>query len=88
MPQVGPHSGEALEDAAGDGLVTAPMHGQLLEVLVSKGDDVVKGQRLAILEAMKMQHEILAEIDGKVSDIHVEPNTQIALDTLILEISS
>lgn len=81
-------AGEALEDTAGDGLVTAPMHGQLLELLVNVGDDVVKGQRLAILEAMKMQHEILAEIDGKISDIHVEPNTQIALDALILEISS
>ena len=81
-------AGEALDDAAGDGMVTAPMHGQLLEILVNADDDVTKGQRLAILEAMKMQHEILAEVDGKVTDIHVEANTQIALDTLIMEIES
>ena len=81
-------AGEALDDAAGDGMVTAPMHGQLLAVLVSKGDEVTKGQRLAVLEAMKMQHEILAEVDGTVKDVHVEANNQVALDTLIMEIES
>jgi geranyl-CoA carboxylase alpha subunit len=81
-------AGEALDDAAGDGMVTAPMHGQLLAVLVSKGDEVTKGQRLAVLEAMKMQHEILAEADGTVKDVHVEANNQVALDTLIMEIES
>ena len=37
--------------------VTAPMHGMLVEVLVNEGDRVNKGDKLAILEAMKMQHE-------------------------------
>lgn len=39
-----------------------------------------------MLEAMKMQHEIIAEVSGRVIAIHATPNTQIALDTIILEI--
>lgn len=74
------------EDAAGGGAVTAPMHGALLEICVSKGDVVTVGQKLAVLEAMKMQHEILAEVDGTVTDIHVEAGVQVAADTLMIEI--
>ena len=79
---------EAGEQAGGDGRVTAPMHGQLLEVLVVEGDTVHKGDKLAVLEAMKMQHEILAETDGVVSRIAVAPGTQVAADTLLLEIEA
>lgn len=74
------------EDMAGAGAVIAPMHGALLEIFVRRGDAVIKGTRLAILEAMKMQHEILAEIDGTVTAIHVEAGTQIAADTVMIEI--
>ena len=73
-------------DAAGAGAVIAPMHGALLEVFVKEGDTVTKGARLAILEAMKMQHEILAEVDGTVTAINVTAGTQIAADTLMIEI--
>ena len=48
----------AVDEAAGGGRVIAPMHGLLLEVLVQPGDQVVKGQNLAVLEAMKMHYEI------------------------------
>ncbi|WP_371397040.1 acetyl-CoA carboxylase biotin carboxylase subunit [Fretibacter rubidus] len=76
----------SLEDAGGGGTVRAPMHGQLLEVFVKMGDTVKTGQRLAILEAMKMQHEILAEIDGEVVEIAAKAGSQIAADDLIMEI--
>ena len=76
------------EDAAGKGAVIAPMHGALLEVFVKTGDTVTKGQRLAVLEAMKMQHEILAEIDGEVTAIHVEAGSQVAAETVIIEIDA
>jgi geranyl-CoA carboxylase alpha subunit len=69
-----------------DGIVCAPMHGQLLEVLVAIGDRVVKGDKLAVLEAMKMQHEILAEATGTVISVVAEAGTQIAADARILEI--
>ena len=78
----------ATADAAGDGAVKAPMHGQLLEILVDEGDEVTAGQRIAVLEAMKMQHEILAEISGKIAGIHAEAGTQVAMDSLLLEIDS
>lgn len=76
----------AMEDAAGGGTVTAPMHGLLLEILVKEGAGVSKGDKLAVLEAMKMQHEILAEIDGTVEMIAASPGKQIAADDLIMEI--
>ena len=73
-------------DAGGGGTVRAPMHGQLLDILVSKGSAVSKGDKIAVLEAMKMRHEILAEIDGKVINIAAKAGTQIAADDLIMEI--
>ncbi|HEY5644472.1 MAG TPA: biotin carboxylase N-terminal domain-containing protein [Pseudomonadales bacterium] len=74
------------EDAGGDGVVLAPMHGQLLEVLVAEGDRVRRGDKLAVLEAMKMQHEILANVDGTVTAVLASAGTQIAADERILEI--
>ncbi|WP_306253930.1 acetyl-CoA carboxylase biotin carboxylase subunit [Parvularcula sp. IMCC14364] len=74
-------------DTAGAGSVTAPMHGMLLEVFVSQGDKVKKGDRLAVVEAMKMQHELLAEVDGEVADIHFEAGVQVAADSLLMEIT-
>ncbi len=74
------------EDTAGAGAVLAPMHGSLLEVFIKKGQVVTKGTRLAILEAMKMQHEILAEVDGTIMDVHVKAGTQIAADMLMIDI--
>ncbi|MEP3891881.1 MAG: acetyl-CoA carboxylase biotin carboxylase subunit [Hellea sp.] len=76
----------SLADAAGVGAVLAPMHGSLLELFVEVGDTVVKGQRLAVLEAMKMQHEILAEIDGIVAEVHVAAGTQVAADAVMIKI--
>ena len=75
------------EDTGGAGTVTAPMHGHLLSVDVAPGDRVSRGSRIAVLEAMKMQHEIVAELDGTVSTIHTEVGAQIAAGSLILEIS-
>ena len=62
------------------------MHGQLLELLVTEGESVKTGQKIAVLEAMKMQHDILAEIDGVVSDIQGTAGTQIAQGSVILQI--
>ncbi|MFZ8974910.1 MAG: biotin/lipoyl-containing protein [Pseudomonadales bacterium] len=64
----------------------APMHGQMLEVLVRVGDVVQVGEKLAILEAMKMQHEIVANVAGSVTEVLVKPGQQLAADTLILVI--
>ncbi len=75
-----------LEEAGGGGRIVAPMHGLLLEVFVKVGDVVEKGTRLAVLEAMKMQHQILAEVNGSITGIHVAAGTQVAADDLLIEI--
>ena len=73
--------------AGGAGAVCAPMHGQLLELFVSEGDAVTAGDKLAVLEAMKMQHELRAEIDGVVSEIAINVGAQTPADALIMTIS-
>ena len=77
----------AASDEAGDGSkVTAPMHGKVLELFVDKGDAVAIGDRLAIIEAMKMQHEILATVDGTVEDVLVAAEAQVAAEDLLIAI--
>ena len=72
------------EEAAGGGTITAPMHGQLLSIDVAAGDAVTKGQRIAVLEAMKMQHELIAPGDGAVVDVMAMPGKQIGAGDLIM----
>jgi len=74
------------DEVVGGGRVIAPMHGLLLEVLVKPGDLVVKGQTLAVLEAMKMHYEIQAEIDGTVAEVSAVAGKQVAVDDLLIEI--
>ncbi len=58
--------------ATGEGeAVNAPMPGTILDVKVNVGDSVKKGQVLMILEAMKMENEIMAGVDGVVTSIGV-----------------
>jgi 3-methylcrotonyl-CoA carboxylase alpha subunit len=68
---------EAVDQEQG-GLVRAPMHGKVLAVLVESGAQVTRGQRLAIIEAMKMEHTLVAPIDGTVAEIAVAPNAQVS----------
>ena len=79
-------AGDRVEVASG-GRVTAPMHGLLLEVFVEIGERVEAGTPLAVLEAMKMQHELRAMVDGQVSAVHRAAGTQVAADDLLIEIS-
>ena len=77
----------AVDEAVGGGRVIAPMHGLLLEVLVKPGDEVIKGQTLAVLEAMKMHYEIQAEIDGTVDEVTAVAGKQVAADDVLIEIN-
>jgi len=72
---------------AGGGTILSPMHGKLMELSVVVGEQVIKGQKLAVLEAMKMQHEINAEIDGRIQTIAASIGDQVAANALILEIA-
>ena len=61
---------------AGGGL-TAPMPGAVLTTEVAAGDTVAKGDLLVILEAMKMEHRIIAPRDGTVAQVHVDVGDQV-----------
>ena len=71
---------------ASNGTVVSPMHGSLLEVNVNIGENVVEGQLLAVLEAMKMHYEIRAEISGQVEAVFSQKGDQISADDVLLEI--
>jgi 3-methylcrotonyl-CoA carboxylase alpha subunit len=62
---------------AGAGTIRAPMHGRLLEIFVQLGDHVAPGQRLAIIEAMKMEHTLAAPFAGMVRAIAAAPGAQL-----------
>ena len=72
----------------GGGRVVAPMHGALLTIFVKPGDQVKNGTRLAVLEAMKMQHDILAEIDGTVEEVLGTIGEQVTANKLLFEIKA
>lgn len=57
--------------------ITAPMPGKILDVKVSAGASVKRGQVIMILEAMKMENEIVAPEDGVIADIAVSPGTAV-----------
>ncbi|NQX88486.1 MAG: acetyl-CoA carboxylase biotin carboxylase subunit [Halioglobus sp.] len=72
----------------GSGDVVAPMHGLLIEVRVAEGDDVKTGQVLAVLEAMKMHYEVIAETSGRIDEILVGNKTQVAAEELLMKIQA
>ncbi len=67
-----------LDRIGSGGAVKAPMHGKLVALFVAAGDRVEKGQRLAIVEAMKMEHALLAPASGAVAEVSAEPGAQVA----------
>jgi propionyl-CoA carboxylase alpha chain len=63
----------------------SPMPGLLAQLLVAPGDEVKAGQRLAVVEAMKMENVLLAERDGKVAKALAAVGDTLAVDQGILE---
>ena len=66
--------------------IKAPMPGTILSFNVSVGDTVSERQVLAILEAMKMENELVAPASGKVKSIHVEKGSSVVENQIILQI--
>jgi 3-methylcrotonyl-CoA carboxylase alpha subunit len=67
----------AAQAGAGDGVIKAPMHGRVLAVDVAVGDRVALGQRLAVIEAMKMEHTLRAPFAGTVTQVPVGAGQQV-----------
>jgi len=73
-PGSAPASAPAAADkpVAGPGSVLAPMQGLIVKVPVKVGDEVQLGDVVAVLEAMKMQNDIVSTVGGKVKAVHVK----------------
>ena len=64
------------------------MHGKVLAIFVTPGATVTKGERVAVVEAMKMEHALLAPYDGMVSEISAEVGAQVAENAKIMRIEA
>ncbi len=76
----------AASAGAGGGVIDAPMPGLVKAVFAAAGDAVVEGQRLAILEAMKMEHSLLAARDGIVAEVLVEAGAQVEAGAALIRL--
>ena len=76
------------DSVTNEGAFTAPMPGKVLEVLIPEGAKVSEGQPLMVLEAMKMEHRILADKQGIVTAIHYSQGDQVDAGSVLLDLES
>ena len=67
----------AADSQAGDNVIKAPMHGRVMELFAAPGDRVGVGQRLAVIEAMKMEHTLRAPFAAAVIEVPVSSGAQV-----------
>ena len=72
--------------AAGAEAINAPMPGTIVNVQVKAGDNVTKGQVLLVLEAMKMENEIMSPRDGVVAGVHVNKGDSVDSGKLLISL--
>lgn len=82
-----PAAAPAASAPAGGETVKSPMPGTILSVNVAEGDTVKKGQVLMILEAMKMENEIMAPCDGKVTSVSTSKGSAVESGTVLCTIA-
>ncbi|HEY0014380.1 MAG TPA: acetyl/propionyl/methylcrotonyl-CoA carboxylase subunit alpha [Allosphingosinicella sp.] len=83
LPGVG---GAGAGGGAGDGTMLSPMPGRVLSVEVRQGDRVSKGQKLLTLEAMKMEHSLVAPFDGVVAELAAVAGGQVTEGTMLVRV--
>jgi glutaconyl-CoA/methylmalonyl-CoA decarboxylase subunit gamma len=67
--------------------VIAPLPGNIMQIFVRTSDVVKKGDKLFLLEAMKMENQILAEKDGQITAIKVQPGDNVLEGDVLMEMS-
>lgn len=73
--------------ATGGKAITSPLPGVIISVDVKEGSVVKRGQKVAVIEAMKMENDILADADGTVTAVHVSKGDTVAEDAKIVTIA-
>ena len=73
-------------DAEGDGAILSPMPGRIIAVEVEQGQTVTRGQKLLTLEAMKMEHTLIAPFDGVVAELAAVAGAQVQVEALLARI--
>ncbi len=86
-PKAQPEHKPAAAGTAGANTVTSPMPGTILDVKVSVGQAIKKGDVVCVLEAMKMENEIPAPCDGVVASINVQKGASVAANDTIATIN-
>ena len=74
------------EGAASDGAILSPMPGKIIAVSVAAGDTVTKGDKLVTLEAMKMEHSLVAPFDGTVTELNATEGGQVSEGRLLIKV--
>jgi 3-methylcrotonyl-CoA carboxylase alpha subunit len=80
--------GSGAAGPASDGSLRAPMPGKIVATPAKPGDTVTKGQPVVVLEAMKMEHALVAPFDGVVGGIGVSVGDQVAADTVLATVTA
>ncbi len=86
-PQIKQNPAPTQNEAAGSVKVEAPMAGKILEVKTAAGAVVKRGEVLVILEAMKMENEIVAPQDGVVSSVHVASGETVEIAKVLVTLA-
>jgi glutaconyl-CoA/methylmalonyl-CoA decarboxylase subunit gamma len=76
-----------IKKAIGATQIKSPLPGNIMQVFVKTGEEVKKGDKLLLLEAMKMENSILAEKDGQIIAIKVAPGESVLEGDVLIEIS-
>ncbi len=66
--------------------IVAPMSGLILKILVAEGQQVTKTTKVAILEAMKMENDILAGVDGTIKKVYVKDGDNVEVGQVLMEV--
>jgi propionyl-CoA carboxylase alpha chain len=68
------------------GAIVAPISGLVRDIKVSEGDLVTKGQIIAVLEAMKMENLLIAQVDCKINKIHAKVGDSVGTGEVLVEL--
>ena len=80
--------GNVIRGAKGEGIVTSPMPGRVLKLLVEPGQEVAAGEPLVVVEAMKMENEVTAPRAGIVLALSVAPGSAVGAGQIVCRLAA